>query len=53
MENFKITEAQIKSLLVVRKGLIEAYNDGAAINFTIVRELDETIESLLKENSLN
>lgn len=53
MENLKITEAQIISLSVVRKGLIEAYNEGAAINFILIRDLDETIESLLKANSLN
>ena len=47
MENLQITQAQIESLSAVRKELIQAYNDGAAINFVVIRELDNTIEEIL------
>ena len=53
MENLEITQAQIQSLSAVRKELIQAYNKGTAINFVVIRELDNTIEALLKANSLN
>ena len=46
----KITNEQIIKLSNLRKDLIELYNNNnSGINYTMIRDLDQTIEEIIKK----